>query len=493
MGQGISSNAMPAGLEPVAQGERIVALDVVRGFALLGIFLMNVEFFSRPIADLDAGLPIDATGLDYWAGWFVHVFVRGKFWTMFSLLFGMGFAVMLTRAERAGAAFVAPYLRRTLALGVIGVLHYVFLWAGDILFSYAMGALLLMVVFHARPRLLFLLVGLCAVLAASCALASKLIHAPLPWQPFVFIGVPLLVLAIVAAVLRRWPLSGMRNAGLVLYLLPFLAMAIGGGVMLLHPPQARLQAAEQAAKTPAQKAELAKAELERKQNLQKHAAKVADETRVMSRGSYADAVALRASGFGQHAGQDAAFAMIVVGMFLLGAWFVRSGVMLDPAAHLPLFRKLAWFGIPLGVGASLLAAAIATHHVRGQNDGAFQLAMGLATLGNLPASLGYVGAVVLAFHGRWRRWVAGLAPAGRMALSNYLLQSLAGTLFFYGYGLGHWGMGRAGQLLFVCVVFALQLLLSRWWLTRYRYGPMEWLWRSFTYLRWPRMRQAVVA
>lgn len=497
MGQGISSNgmsnAMPAGLEPVAQGERIVALDVVRGFALLGIFLMNVEFFNRPLADLDAGLPVAAAGLDYWAGWFVHVFVRGKFWTMFSLLFGMGFAVMLTRAERAGAAFAAPYLRRTLALGVIGALHFVFLWAGDILFSYAMGAALLMVVFHARPRILFLLAGFCGVMALGCALASKLLHGPLPWQPFLLIGAPLLVLATVAAVLRRWPLSGMRNAGLALYLLPFLAMAIGGGVMLLHPPQAHLQAAEQAAKTPARKVELAKAEQERKENLQKHAAKVVEETRVMSRGSYAEAVSLRVREFGHQAGQDAAFAVIVIGMFLLGAWFVRSGVMLDPAAHLPLFRRLAWIGIPLGVGASLLAAGIATHHVRGQNDGAFQLAMGLAMLGNLPASLGYVGAVVLAFHGRWRRWVAALAPAGRMALTNYLLQSLAGTLFFYGYGLGHWGMGRAGQLLFVCIVFAVQLLLSRWWLARYRYGPMEWLWRAFTYLRWPRMRQAVVA
>ncbi len=494
--QGASHAGMPTGarLAPVAAGERIVALDVVRGFALLGIFLMNVEFFNRPIADLDAGLPLAvAPGLDYWAGWFVHVFVRGKFWTMFSLLFGMGFAVMLTRAERTGAAFTGPYLRRTLALGVIGVLHYVFLWAGDILFSYALGAMLLMVVFHARPRLLLILAATCVVLAAGFALASKLIHAPLPWQPFASMGAPLLVLATVAAVLRRWPLAGMRNAGLALYLLPFLAMAIGGAVMVLHPPQARLQAAEQAAATPARRAELAKAERERSEGIRRHAARVAEETRVMRDGSYVEAVALRARGFGEQAAQDSAFAVIVIGMFLLGAWFVRSGVMLDPAAHLPLFRGMAWIGIPLGVGASLVAAAIATHHVRGQNDGAFQLATGLAMLGNLPASLGYVGAVVLAFHGRWRRVVAVLAPAGRMALTNYLLQSLIATLFFYGYGLGHWGMGRAGQLLFACIVFAAQLLLSRWWLSRYRYGPMEWAWRGFTYLRWPPLRQPAPA
>ncbi|MCJ0825201.1 DUF418 domain-containing protein [Luteimonas sp. 50] len=494
--QAASQAGTPPGarLAPVAAGERIVALDVVRGFALLGIFLMNVEFFNRPIADLDAGLPLAvAPGLDYWAGWFVHVFVRGKFWTMFSLLFGMGFAVMLTRAERAGAAFTAPYLRRTLALGVIGALHFVFLWAGDILFSYALGALLLMVVFNARPQVLLSLAAACAVLATGSALGSKLVHAPMPWQLFVAIGGPLLMLGTVAAVLRRWPLAGMRNAGLALYLLPFLAMATAGAVMVMHPPQARLQAAEQASVTPAHRAELAKAEQERRENLRRHAARVAEETRVMRDGSYGEAVALRARGFGGQAAQDAAFAVIVIGMFLLGAWFVRSGVMLDPAAHLPLFRRLAWIGIPLGVGASLVAAAIATHHVRGQNDGAFQLATGLAMLGNLPASLGYIAAVVLAFHGRCRRIVAMLAPAGRMALTNYLLQSLVGTLFFYGYGLGHWGMGRAGQLLFVCIVFAVQVLLSHWWLLRYRYGPMEWLWRGFTYLRWPPLRQPAAA
>lgn len=492
-------NALPHGrLGPVAAAERIVALDVVRGFALLGIFLMNVEFFNRPIADLDAGLAATAAGLDYWAGWLVHVLVRGKFWTMFSLLFGMGFAVMLTRAERAGAAFAAPYLRRTLALGVIGVLHYLFLWAGDILFSYALGAALLMVVFHARPRLLLLLAGGGAVLAIGCALAAKLGLGAPPWQLFLALGVPLLVLAIIAAVLRRWPLSGLRNAGLALYLLPFLAMAVGGAAMMQTPPYARaLAPAPAAAPTPAptqaaqaaQDAPAANAREARAQRLREHAADVATEARVMSQGSYAEAVALRAGEFGRQAGNDAAFAMIVVGVFLLGAWFVRSGIMLDPGAHLPLFRRLAWIGIPVGVGIGVLAAGIATTHVRGQNDAAFQLATGLAMLGNLPACLGYVGAVVLAFHGRWRRWVAMLAPAGRMALSNYLLQSLLGTWFFYGYGLGHWGMGRAGQLLFVAVVFALQLLLSHWWLARFRYGPMEWLWRGVTYLRWPRLRQ----
>ena len=119
--------------------------------------------------------------------------------------------------------------------------------------------------------------------------------------------------------------------------------------------------------------------------------------------------------------------------------------------------------------------------------------MGLAFIGNLPACLGYIGVVVLLLHGRWRDWLAPLAPVGRMALSNYILQSALGTLFFYGYGLGHWGMPRAQQLLYVVVVFALQVLLSRWWLAKFRFGLLEWLWRWVTYGRRPAMRVAAAA
>jgi hypothetical protein len=202
---------MGSDFTPVAIRDRIQALDVVRGVALLGIALMNVEFFNRPIGDLDAGLPAGVTGIDYWAGWFVQVFVRGKFWTMFSLLFGMGFAVMLARAEQAGRGFAGPYFRRTLALAVIGVLHFIFLWTGDILFSYATGALLLMLVFYAKPQVLLWLGALSLLLAVAFGVAGAAGHA-LPWQPMLGLGVPLLLFGVVAYALRRWPLSGLRRA-----------------------------------------------------------------------------------------------------------------------------------------------------------------------------------------------------------------------------------------------------------------------------------------
>lgn len=475
---------------PLAIRERIQTLDVIRGFALLGIALMNVEFFNRPIGDLDAGMPAGVVGIDYWAGWFVHVFVRGKFWTMFSLLFGMGFAVMLTRAEQAGRGFFAPYLRRTLALALFGTLHFIFLWTGDILFSYAAGAMLLMLVFYAKPRILLWLGVLLLALAAAFGAAGSFGHE-LPWQPMLGFGIPLLLFGVVAYSLRRWPLSGLRGAGLALYLIPALAMTIGGAAMIGQPPQAEQdRLAQVEAKTPEQKKALAESLEQRAEQRKEHARDIADETRLMSTGSYADATAWRAQSFVKHLGQTVGFAVIVLGLFLLGAWFIRSGVMTDPAAHLGLFRKMAWIGIPLGIGLSLAGAGITMTHVRGQNDGAFQLASGLAFLGSLPASLGYLGALVVLFHGRWRNWLAPLAPVGRMALSNYILQSLLGTLFFYGYGLGQWGLPRIQQVVYVLVVFAMQVLLSRWWLAAFRFGPLEWAWRWITYGKRPAMRVA---
>ncbi|HEX9171174.1 MAG TPA: hypothetical protein VF861_00770 [Telluria sp.] len=124
-----------APLAPVPNNERIQALDVVRGFALIGILVMNVEFFNRAVASMGSGMQSGLSGADFWISYLVRYFVAGKFWTIFSLLFGMGFAVMLTRAERAQRSFVIPYLRRIAALALFGALHGIFLFSGDILFS----------------------------------------------------------------------------------------------------------------------------------------------------------------------------------------------------------------------------------------------------------------------------------------------------------------------------------------------------------------------
>ena len=146
--------------------------------------------------------------------------------------------------------------------------------------------------------------------------------------------------------------------------------------------------------------------------------------------------------------------------------------------------------MPLGIGLGLLGATIAVRAVPGTVDGHI-LATGLLRLGNLPACLGYVGLVVVMLHSRspFAR-IGVLAPFGRMALTNYLTHSIVFTLIFYGYGLGYFGIERIWQLACVIAMVAFQIPFSKWWLTNFRYGPMEWLWRAITYWQIPPMRVA---
>jgi uncharacterized membrane protein YeiB len=560
----------PAGepLSPVKTSERIEELDVVRGFAVLGIFLMNVEFFNRTLAGIGEGMPSGLTGIDWFASWFIAYFVQGKFWTIFALLFGMGFAVMLTRAERAHRTFMVPYLRRLLALAVFGALHFIFLWAGDILFSYAIaaGGLLVLLYGKWRPVLIALaaLVGLAFVpglgaagrVAGSLAFIAllalylrsekkvnlRLARIPLFSSIFLIIGTIGAIASIALWVLPDGPkepripvttisgfllISAFLSAryhdpvelrslrlGVGVYVLPTLMMIVMGSVRYLSPPDPddpavmALAAAEagsaakaevsqppsapsagKPASSGAASAETAKKQAERAKRLAKQMERKRNEERVLSRGTYAEAVDMRAREFPERLADAAAMAVVAIGMFLIGAWFVRSGVMENVGAHMRLFRRLACYALPFGIGLGVLGSLVATSHTPGDSSDGFQLARGLAVLGSLPACLGYVGLVVLALHSNSVfAKIRVLAPVGRMALTNYLAQSLISTFVFYGYGAGQWGLARSWQVVYVAAVFALQVAFSHWWLAHYRYGPMEWLWRAFTYRQAPAMR-----
>ena len=559
-------------LAPIAATQRIEALDVVRGFALLGIFLMNIEWFNRPISSLGQGMPAGITGIDWWASWFVLYFVQGKFWTIFSLLFGMGFAVMMTRAERAGREFKIVYLRRVLALAVFGAAHFILLWEGDILFSYAVAALMLMVVLYGKTRPI--LIGIAAAtgvafiprlgnvgaVAVGLAAAGLLaIHLRSGKRVRIFgHGVPLFsfllmligtLLTVAAAVFwllpdgpvePRLPLSifgplfllsgslswiyyepaDRRIVRLAVSVYLFFGIAItaagliqrfapdpDAGIVVTGQPPASTPAVDatvvpQASPAPDTQAKDAKGKkktrqelaaerkAEREKNLAEAKAENDKERRIMSSGTYWEAVKLRGGRFPEKAANDFSFAILLAGMFLLGTWFVRSGVMENPGAHLPLFRKLAIYGLPIGIGIGLLTSLIAMSHTPGDRYDGWGIAIGLSTIGNLPACLGYVGMIVLMLHSKTvLSRINVLGPAGRMALTNYLLQSLICATFFYGYAMGRWGMPRAQQVLFVFVVYAAQIVFSYWWLSAFQYGPMEWLWRSFTYGHVPQFRR----
>lgn len=417
---------MQAGLAPIGAHERIEVMDVLRGVALLGILLMNIEGFVGPLFESVTGVNPRFAGADRWMDAAIYVFVQGKFITLFSLLFGMGFAVMLERANATGASGSVAYARRLLALLGIGLVHALLLWSGDILLTYALLGFVLLLCF------------------------------------------------------RRTPVSRLPKWGIALYLLPLLltwAMA-GFAALSQSDPQAA-------------------AEFQRGMDAQAQqmAALIDGERVAYGTGSYMHAVAQRAADTGAMLGFLVFFGPTLLGVFLLGAWFLRSGTIRDSAARLPLFRRLRNLGFGIGLPLMLWSAwSHPTMNFSGMSLGS-AAAQTAAQVANLLMMLGYLSTIVLAMQQpAWAQRLRLLAPAGRMALTNYLMQSVVCTLVFYGYGLGYFErLPRAWQPLFVLVLFALQVAASRWWLARHRFGPIEWLWRWMTYGTRPALRLPATA
>lgn len=553
---------------PVEVQDRIAILDVIRGFALIGIFLMNIEFFNRSVGELSDGMPVGLTGVNWLASYFVAYFVAGKFWTIFSLLFGMGFALMLMRAEEKGQDFFKPYFRRLLALATFGVLHYIFIWPGDILFSYAIAACGLLVVLFGKARWIVLggiTLGLIAVIPALNKVAAiatalalfgvmafllrnektlMLFAKPRPIvavilyvvgalmfllgvtslvvtsmssaRPSLVFGLFVLLIAFVLDRAHQPKQARSWKIGSLLYTSLFLSMAIGGAAQYLGAGKTTAQHASSTvasasakvdaksdvenaisddaaitASTPEKNKASDKAENKKKEaeRLQKQLEDNRREVAILSKGSYAEAFAFRAKEFSENWTNVAIFSVLINCMFLIGYWFVQSGIMRNTQAHLPKFKKMAVLGLPCGIGLGIAGSFITTSAVPGLENDPYMFAMALIYLGNLPACLGYVGLLVMMFHstGVFSK-VKLLAPYGRMALTNYLSQSVICSAIFYSYGLGYYGMPRAHQVLVVLIVVLLQILFSHWWLSKFRYGPMEWLWRAITYWKLPALK-----
>jgi uncharacterized protein len=177
----------------------------------------------------------------------------------------------------------------------------------------------------------------------------------------------------------------------------------------------------------------------------------------------------------------------LLGRFLLGAWTGSTRVFHESEARLPFFRKLLGWGLALGLAGSAIHPVQNILQRRGVAAPQWlSLALTIpAELGTMLLVAGYASAVVLLMQRPgWRRVLMILAPVGRMALTTYLGQSLVCTFLFYGWGLGLAGRVHPSWLFPITLcVFALQVVFARAWLSRFRFGPMEWVWRSLTYGR----------
>lgn len=172
----------------------------------------------------------------------------------------------------------------------------------------------------------------------------------------------------------------------------------------------------------------------------------------------------------------------IFGRFLIGAWIYRQGWLQDSARYAPQFRRSAAILLIAGLVMAGLRPMLGLMEVKIEGLAQYPMRLiGSASL--LVLALGYgAGIVVLCQRAQWRARLSGLGAVGQMALTNYLMQSLVFFFVLYGFGLGL--LPYAGStfcLGLALIVFALQIVFSRRWLARYRFGPAEWLWRSATY------------
>lgn len=394
---------------PVGPRERFIILDALRGLALFGICLANFPEFSLytfQSPEVVAAMP--TAGMDRMVRFFRYVFIDGKFYSLFSLLFGIGFSIMMSHSMEKGRDGLAVFYRRMGILALIGLLHLMLLWSGDILLLYALTGLLLPLFRNVPDRKLLAMAAVlvfCPVLMDALKVLSGYrfdLAAPVGGAVRYFNGLS----GITDANFGRWLVDGEHYSDVLKFTL--------SGAFI------RVQ-------------------------------ELLEGNRMFK----------------------------VLGLFLLGLYVGRKGIYASLETRRELLKKVCRCGFLAGLPLSFLYAAHALHLLGGGPvAGAFLYAVSV-----IPLSLAYAAVFCLWFLRRREALLFRvLAAPGRMALSNYIGQSVLGMILFYGIGfrLGA-SLGLVQVEWIASAVFLFQMLLSRVWLKFCLFGPLEWGWRMLTY------------
>lgn len=397
---------------PIQPEDRIRSLDVIRGVAILGILIVNMAFFNSAHS-YDA--PYRAQNwpgeADSMVRWLIEVFFAGKFYTMFSFLFGIGMVIFLDRAMQKGTPAVPLFLRRMSVLLGIGLIHAFLIWYGDILVEYAILGFVLVLFRKASQKIvlgsaLFLLVASPIFYVLNFFQYSQWIWKQMNWG------------------------------------------------MFFHAP-GMIKLAENA----------------------------------YAKGTYLDMVHQRYLDvmYGYSFAWWASFPVLLA-MFLFGVYAVRKGVFHQPRLH-STFLWRVWIGT--------LILALIGGYLEQQRGLQFQsmwtyyfYRLGVR-ISDPAGCMFYVTSMLLLLqHAGWQRLFRPISFVGRMALSNYLLSSLICTTIFYNYGFGLYNqVGPANGLILSLLIYSALVVFSVLWLRSFRFGPMEWVWRTLTYGRQPEMRR----
>ncbi|SJZ73396.1 uncharacterized protein SAMN04488128_1011390 [Chitinophaga eiseniae] len=376
---------------------RIDALDAIRGVALGGILLVNMGLFAFPALYIKPSA--------FWPGassklveQLISFFAEGKFVSMFSFLFGLGFILFLQSAERKGLPPVRLFLRRLLVLLGIGWIHAHLIWFGDVLCFYSvLGILLLFFRKMSPPALLKWAVGLLVIPVFLYVTAGALVGPDFYKDSFSYTDAGYKAIEVYrSGTLRQ--LWQQNAADLVITRIGYLM-----------------------------------------------------ETPMM------------------------------LAMFLLGAYAGKRGIFRQPAAHAALVRKVqtwsALAGWPLVIAVALFGGGDPTTPAGGN------MMMLDGYIASPLIGIFYIATLVrLLQRAQWQQWLRPFQSAGRMAATNYLLQSVICVCIYYSFGGGLYAYANPPMYLLIWVaVLGVQLAVSSWWMDHFRFGPVEWIWRKLTY------------
>jgi uncharacterized protein len=407
-------------LAPVQEQSRIKSLDVMRGFAVLGILAVNAAFFAAPwqAAIVPTQAPLAVNEQTLWSWMLMHVFFEMKCITLFSLLFGA--SIFMVGGERSDKGRGAVLRRRLFWLLIFGLIHALLIWYGDILVTYAITGLLVMFA-------------------------------------------------------RSWKPSTLMIVGIVLYVLSVALQSLLGLLFGVLPPE---------------KVGSIMAELE---GVFAPPPEEFERMRDAFQAGAASATQENISIWFQFVG-NALLGLVIrtAGVMMIGMALFKMGFMSG--------RGPAWlYALMLGIGAAALSVVGYQAWLNWQVG--FDLAhmMGRGMMANTALSIfvsvGYASLFVLLVKGGVRLLTEPLAAVGRMAFTNYITQSLIMTTIFYGgRGFGFWGeVDRPTLWAIVLAVWALQLIWSPLWLSRFSMGPLEWIWRRLSYAHPVNMAKAAAA
>lgn len=401
-------------ISPVKTSERFIILDALRGFALLGICMANFpEFSLYTFLSPEAAASMPTAVQDKITRYLLYIFVDGKFYTLFSLLFGIGFSIIIRNAERKGVNGFRIFYRRMGMLMLFGLLHLMFIWSGDILLLYALLGMLLPFFRQVPDKKLLGWALFFLILPIGVDLVCEITRTNLA-LPFIRLQ---------ETYCAEYGINGTNFA------------------YWLHDAE--------------------------------------DYGTVFQFLVQGACVRMQEFIIGNRYFK-------VLGLFLVGFYIGRNRIYADLEGRKNLLVKVCRLGLIIGLPCSLLYAwsSMGGHPLSDTLHSLFYF------ISVYPLGFAYAAGLCLLYLrvkslSIWK-W---LAAPGRMALTNYIGQSVIGMFLFYGIGLG-WGstIGLLQTEVIVLAVFLFQMLFSRLWLSGFKFGPLEWIWRMLTYGKWLAIR-----